>query len=773
MTTMYPGKVNSPATTLSGNYTAGDNHIHVTELAVFPSGTNLAVIGTGEDAVTYRYTDVSAASGEGTLTGVEDIEGIDKNWVIGDTIARNFTNYDYEALRLNVIDIQSDYIHKETADRTIYVDMNAAGEGTGVDWTNAFTTLQGAIDSIGEGDYSIGIQIRIRSASEDIVNITNKNFCQIYLYPEFYWCFQNASTDTGKVYIPEGEYVTTRGDIDVGDQVLLFKLNINSGEYYPDSADYITEALKDTVAAIDDDEITLTTNTTKEFTDYWYVVILPADTVFNIGIIQMAYTDLIIYGLPLGNYIYSYYSYLTIYECFMDGAYIYNEFTANDFGRNYIEGESGIITNNCSTMYMSNNLLDDSSYTQSGGGTIWRDLGNIYNHSWIQIYSGGSIALRHTSMHHHTTCITVTDPQSVVLDDAAHPNTLDAPTPITYTKGTMYIPDGGNDGQVLAKSSSSDFEIEWITPLSDHGALTGLSDDDHPQYIKHSLAATSNDFLVASGVGVFIKKTLAEVKSILGLGSAAYTSSGDYAVAAKGVTNGDSHDHAGGDGAQIDHGGLGGLSDDDHTIYIKHALATAANDSIWASGSGTYVKKTLAEAQAILVSNTPKRSIILTAAGGFPLNTGGCAANTKVESSTNKINYYVLDFDKTTSEAAAWTVVMPDNYDGGTVTAVFYWTATSSSGGVVWALAGRSYINDDAIDQAQGTIQQITDTLIATGDVHVTSATPAITIAGTPAGGCLVQFRVTRLPADGDDTLAADARLIAVKVEYGINAYSD
>ncbi len=35
-----------------------------------------------------------------------------------------------------------------------------------------------------------------------------------------------------------------------------------------------------------------------------------------------------------------------------------------------------------------------------------------------------------------------------------------------------------------------------------------------------------------------------------------------------GVTNGDSHDHSGGDGAQIDHGGLAGLSDDDHTHYV-------------------------------------------------------------------------------------------------------------------------------------------------------------------------------------------------------------
>lgn len=41
-----------------------------------------------------------------------------------------------------------------------------------------------------------------------------------------------------------------------------------------------------------------------------------------------------------------------------------------------------------------------------------------------------------------------------------------------------------------------------------------------------------------------------------------------YAPIAKGVTNGDSHDHSGGDGAQIDHGGLAGLSDDDHSQYL-------------------------------------------------------------------------------------------------------------------------------------------------------------------------------------------------------------
>lgn len=85
--------------------------------------------------------------------------------------------------------------------------------------------------------------------------------------------------------------------------------------------------------------------------------------------------------------------------------------------------------------------------------------------------------------------------------------------------------------------------------------------DPHTGYIKHSLATAVSDFLVASGAGVFVKKTLAEVKTILGLGTAAYTAATDY---------------------------------------VTHALATAASDFVVASGSGVFVKKTLAEVRTLL-----------------------------------------------------------------------------------------------------------------------------------------------------------------------------
>ena len=69
----------------------------------------------------------------------------------------------------------------------------------------------------------------------------------------------------------------------------------------------------------------------------------------------------------------------------------------------------------------------------------------------------------------------------------------------------------------------------------------------------------------------------------------------ECAPAAKGVTNGDSHDHSGGDGAQIDHGSLGGRTDDDHSIYYNQTRGDAryaqlAHAARHASGGADAIK---------------------------------------------------------------------------------------------------------------------------------------------------------------------------------------
>jgi hypothetical protein len=148
----------------------------------------------------------------------------------------------------------------------------------------------------------------------------------------------------------------------------------------------------------------------------------------------------------------------------------------------------------------------------------------------------------------------------------------------------------------------------------------------------------------------------------------------------------------------------------------------------------------------------------------IPTLTAPCAVLAQSETTTNDVNYQSLDFDQTTQEHANFTVIMPDDWNAGTITFKAYWTAAAGAGTVVWGLQAISFADDDALDTAWGTVQTSTDTLLAAGDMHISPVSAAITIAGTPATGEPVLFRIYRDTAA--DNLSADAKLIGLKIYY-------
>jgi len=98
----------------------------------------------------------------------------------------------------------------------------------------------------------------------------------------------------------------------------------------------------------------------------------------------------------------------------------------------------------------------------------------------------------------------------------------------------------------------------------------------HAGHVSHSLATAVNDFLVASAAGTFVKKTLAEVKTILSLGDAAYKNTG----AAAGQVAAGNHGH--GNDANI--GGPYAASGHNHTgtyepanVNIQSHIGTVGN----------------------------------------------------------------------------------------------------------------------------------------------------------------------------------------------------
>lgn len=147
--------------------------------------------------------------------------------------------------------------------------------------------------------------------------------------------------------------------------------------------------------------------------------------------------------------------------------------------------------------------------------------------------------------------------------------------------------------------------------------------------------------------------------------------------------------------------------------------------------------------------------------------TNGALSGTK-EYTTNKINVDYFDFDASTNEYVQFSMFMPDEWDLSTIKAKVYWTTsdTAGTGNVIWGVQAVAISNDDTLDVAMGTAQTVTDGFLLDSDLHVTSATSAITVGGTPILGDLVVFQVYRDASNGSDTYTQDARLLGVAIQY-------
>lgn len=212
----------------------------------------------------------------------------------------------------------------------------------------------------------------------------------------------------------------------------------------------------------------------------------------------------------------------------------------------------------------------------------------------------------------------------------------------------------------------------------------------------------------------------------------------------------------------------------DETKVVDLTTAQALTNKALGSGTTFSADPSLDTGVNIKVNGAdPKRTMYIPASAMYPSTTSPCATLTQVESTTNDVNIKVLDFDGsgTSKEYAEFGVQSPSYWDGSTVTAQFIWYASAGSGTVNWEIQGLALSDDDALDTAYGTLQEVTDTLLATGDVHITAETSAITIAGSPTAGDWLQFKIARDPAN--DTNTSDARLMGVRIRFGIAQYND
>jgi len=162
------------------------------------------------------------------------------------------------------------------------------------------------------------------------------------------------------------------------------------------------------------------------------------------------------------------------------------------------------------------------------------------------------------------------------------------------------------------------------------------------------------------------------------------------------------------------------------------------------------------------------REVWIDAAAMAPRTTNGATA-AKRESSTNKVNTDVYSFDGAVSQGVNFKVSLPSAWNVGTVKLKAYWdvdTGASPGNGVTWGFSAFALSNDEAIDTAFPTAATVDDTILAVGDVHVSGATAAITVGGTPALGDLIWFEITRAVSAANDNTTQAALLLGVKLQY-------
>jgi hypothetical protein len=176
---------------------------------------------------------------------------------------------------------------------------------------------------------------------------------------------------------------------------------------------------------------------------------------------------------------------------------------------------------------------------------------------------------------------------------------------------------------------------------------------------------------------------------------------------------------------------------------------------------------------AATAKSVGKQTIWIPATAIAPRITNGASVG-KVQLSSNDTILVSLNFDTTTAEYAQFQIRMPKSWNESTVTFTPVWTANSTStDGVVWTMRAKALGNDETIDASWGSDVSVTDSNTATAyQVHIASESSALTVSNAGELEWVV-FEIYRNVSDGSDTLAVDALLIGITLNYTTDTAND
>jgi hypothetical protein len=319
-----------------------------------------------------------------------------------------------------------------------------------------------------------------------------------------------------------------------------------------------------------------------------------------------------------------------------------------------------------------------------------------------------------------------------------------ASTELTISTGSITPTRARHTVDTEGDASTDNLDVIDLTNVPDGSILIlSIASNSRTVTVRHAQGATGQIFLSDSANFTLANTTQrlilersgdAMVEVDRSLGALQYSAEGQYGYA------------KGADQATVDGG-----SDD--TTYISPDKMEGSKYNV----CGKHMQRIMAGGMTPATTN-----------GGTPSTT---------ETTTNKLGFRAISFDKDTTQYAWVTMPMPKSWDHTTgFTFVPIWTAASGAGDVVWGCQAVMTRDDDPLDAAYGTGQTSTDTLTTALDLDRGPESTSITPAGTAADFATVHFRFYRLATDAGDTLSAAALLIGVElywnVDYGTDAAS-
>lgn len=358
----------------------------------------------------------------------------------------------------------------------------------------------------------------------------------------------------------------------------------------------------------------------------------------------------------------------------------------------------------------------------------------------------------------------LTEIHSLALDDILFPEIRPIATVIFQTN-LGYA--SAVNARVVTTDEGDDY-VDWrdqavsrtAVSTSAHGDLSGLGNDDHTQY---PLLAGRTGGQALSGSDTAGQDLTLEDNTVDGntITVTEAIEAHDHVSA-----NGSSHGYLdqsvvigssptldGANFSGVDHGGLDGLGDDDHTQYFLVDGSRDMTGQVGLSGSAR-VKKCIYIAAAELCITAGGSPPAISLEGYFP----------------------TLDYDDTSVEEAFATFEVPVDWDSSTdMTVSYFWlhdtNAADAAKYVRWRLSYNPRALGEAVAGATTVIAVDAASLNANQGLLIESTLSPNILAANLAVGDQVAIRASRRSTNDD--YVGDARLIAVRIDYTANSLGE